>query len=90
MPLHDWTRVLAGTFHDFHYIWVAELRHRLNRGLLSEGFYAQAEQVAGGSLPDMPLFLDPDWYVNVPLEETYLKAWEEFPDRWKKVVMGRE
>ncbi len=249
MPLHDWTRVLAGTFHDFHYIWVAELRHRLNRGLLPEGFYAQAEQVAGGSvpdvltlhdgsgesatpivppnsaigvletpprvfltqdaeerlyarkrdriairhrsgdrtvalidvvspgnkhsihelrrflakidsaiergihclvidvhppgkhdpmglhaafwefafgepagltnpsratlasyranpntiatayvqpvgigesLPDMPLFLDPDWYVNVPLEETYLKAWEEFPDRWKKVVAARE
>ena len=53
MPLHDWTRVIAGTFHDFHYVWVAELRNRLNHGLLPDGFYAQAEQVTGGSVPDV-------------------------------------
>lgn len=53
MPLHDWTRVLAGTFHDFHYLWVAELRNRLNRGLLPDDYYAQAEQVAGASVPDV-------------------------------------
>ena len=53
MPLHDWSRVLAGTFHDFHYCWVAELRHALNRGLLPEGYDAQAEQVAGAKIPDV-------------------------------------
>lgn len=252
MPLHDWTTVVAGTFHDFHYIWVAEIRRRLNGGLLPDGYYAQAEQVTGAAvpdvltlhddsesadnlpadstalhpksaialldspprvqltqsaeerlyarkrdrvavrhrsgdrtvalidvvspgnkhsvaelrrfmekidsalevgihslvidvhppgrhdaeglhaafwdyafgepsetttapratmasyradinglatayvqpvelkatLPDMPLFLTPDWYISVPLEETYMKAWDDFPDRWKRVVMG--
>lgn len=34
---------------------------------------------AGDSLPDMPLFLDPDTYVNVPLEQTYGVAWAGFP-----------
>jgi hypothetical protein len=53
MPLHDWTRVLPGTFHDFHYIWIAELRNRLNRDLLPDGYYAQAEQVSGASIPDV-------------------------------------
>ena len=249
MPLHNWTTVVAGTFYDFHYIWVAEIRRRLNGGLLPDGYYAQAEQVTGSAIPDvltlhdeassegnslsavtqppksaialldspprvqltqsaeermyarkrdrvavrhqsgdrtvalidvvsqgnkhsaaemrrffekidsaldvgihclvidvhppgrfdpqglhaafwdyafgessetestprgtvasyradvnrvatayvetltlktalpeMPLFLAPDWYINVPLEETYLRAWDEFPDRWKRVV----
>jgi hypothetical protein len=27
-------------------------------------------------LPEMPLFLDPDHYVNVPLEPTYSSAYE--------------
>ncbi len=25
MPVHDWTRVSDGTFHDFHYSWVLEI-----------------------------------------------------------------
>jgi hypothetical protein len=53
MPIHDWTRVTAGTFHDFHLAWIAELRRELNGGLLPEGYYAQAEQVAGQVIPDV-------------------------------------
>lgn len=53
MPLHDWTRVSAGTFHDFHQAWIIELRNILNGGLLPESFYAQAEQSAGGVRPDI-------------------------------------
>jgi hypothetical protein len=37
----------------------------------------------GDALPDMPLFLDSESYVSVPLEETYLQAWEGFPGPWK-------
>jgi hypothetical protein len=37
-------------------------------------------------LPDMPLFLIPGMYINVPLEKTYLKAWEGVPARWRKVI----
>ena len=47
MPVHDWTRVSAGTFHDFHNAWITELRNALNGGLLPRGFYAQGEQYAG-------------------------------------------
>ena len=53
MPIHDWTRVSAGTFHDFHHAWIAELRRVLNGGLLPAGYYAQAEQVAGDVVPDV-------------------------------------
>jgi hypothetical protein len=53
MPVHDWTRVSAGTFHDFHVAWIGELRKALNRGILPEGFYALAEQIAGDIGPDV-------------------------------------
>jgi Protein of unknown function (DUF4058) len=40
----------------------------------------------GDSLPDMPIFLYPGMYVDVPLEATYLAAWEAMPERWRKVI----
>ena len=40
----------------------------------------------GATLPDMPLFLAPDRYVNVPLESTYHAAWEGVPERWRQVI----
>jgi hypothetical protein len=46
MPIHEWTRVSAGTFHDFHCAWIIELRNVLNKGLLPPDYYAQAEQRA--------------------------------------------
>ncbi len=51
MPVHDWSLVSAGTFHDFHVAWIAEIRRALNGGLLPEGYYALAEQVAGQTVP---------------------------------------
>lgn len=53
MPIHDWRRVTAGTFHDFHQAWITELRNALNGGLLPKGYYAMADQVAGGPHPDV-------------------------------------
>lgn len=43
----------------------------------------------GQPLPDMPIFLTPDDYVNVPLEPTYLDAWRRVPDCWREVVAPR-
>ncbi len=40
----------------------------------------------GDRLIDMPLFLDPGRYVAVPLEETYLIAFDSVPKRWRKVL----
>ncbi len=47
MPVHDWTRVSDGAFHDFHYSWVLEIKRALKRGLLPKGYYVMAEQFGG-------------------------------------------
>lgn len=45
------------------------------------------ERVAIGSpLPPMPLFLDPDRYVNVPLESTYRAAFAEMPPQYRVLL----
>ncbi len=53
MPVHDWTIADAGVFHDFHQGWIISLRNALNSGLLPDDFYAMAEQVAEGPIPDV-------------------------------------
>jgi Protein of unknown function (DUF4058) len=53
VPIHDWTRVDAGIFHDFHLTWIGELKRALNSGLLPPAYYALAEQIAGGLRPDV-------------------------------------
>ena len=40
----------------------------------------------GAMIPDMPAFLEPDFYVNVPLESTYLEAWNSCPKDMKYLV----
>ena len=53
MPIHDWTRVEPGIFHDFHNAWVMELRNALNGGVLPAGYYALTEQHAGKYITDV-------------------------------------
>src|SRR5262249_53820109 len=53
MPIHDWTRVDAGLFHDFHQDWTIELRRSLNAGRLPPGFVALVDQQMGGPVPDV-------------------------------------
>lgn len=53
MPIHDWTRVNAGTFHHFHTTWITHVSEALNGGLLPEGYYAMAEQHAGRVIADI-------------------------------------
>src|SRR5438270_5318916 len=53
MPVHDWRRVEAGIFHDFHLSWIGEMRKVFNNGLLPEGYYALAEQHAGRAIADI-------------------------------------
>lgn len=149
MPIHDWTKIFDGAFHDFHQAWVFSIKSSLNKGLLPPGYYASMEQVVSGPnadvvtldrwqaatgktsskreqdaggiavadcpprakyqyvrcaedsdllggfveivgrnqpLPEMPLFLSEDHYVNVPLESTYLCAWDELPEPWRAIV----
>ena len=53
MPVHDWTRVDAGTFHSFHNAWITHLMGTLNGGVLPQGYYALSEQYSSGLIPDM-------------------------------------
>src|SRR5688572_12371917 len=53
MPIHDWTRVTAGDFHDFHQSWTVNIKARLNAGILPASFYALVERVSGQAVPDV-------------------------------------
>jgi hypothetical protein len=53
MPIHDWTRVDAGLFHDFHQSWTFTLRQALNAGCLPPGYFALIEQNIKGPIPDV-------------------------------------
>ena len=53
MPLHDWTRVPSGLFHDFHQSWSIRIKDALNAGRLPEGLSALVEQRAGTREPDV-------------------------------------
>src|SRR5438067_9280748 len=64
MPIHDWTRVSAGTWHAFHLSWIAEIQLALNGGLLPPDYYAQAEQFAGPLGPDVLTLQEIDASLN--------------------------
>ena len=64
-----------------------------DRQLSVASYWAKAPVVAyvepiavGMRLTNMPLFLTPEHYVNVPLEETYMSAWRGLPERWRSVI----
>ena len=40
----------------------------------------------GDRLPDMPLFLEPERHITVPLEATYAESWGRMPARWRRVL----
>jgi hypothetical protein len=51
---------------------------------------AYVEPIAvGQALPDMPIFLKPEFYVPAPLEETYRTTWNDFfPAPMKRLLEG--
>jgi hypothetical protein len=51
MPIHDWTRVDANLFHDFHQTWTVGIRNALNGGVLPRGFSALVGQRVRGVAP---------------------------------------
>src|SRR5436305_14967643 len=53
MSVHDWTRVDAGTYHDFHQDWTIEIRRTLNRGILPPGYKAMTDLKVEGTEPDV-------------------------------------
>ena len=53
MPMHDWKKVQAGIYHDFHNMWLLAIRKALNGGLLPPSYYAMMEQVTLSSEADL-------------------------------------
>ncbi len=53
MPLHDWSRLDAATYHAFHTAWITHLSETLNDGVLPRNYYALPEQWAGQSIADV-------------------------------------
>lgn len=53
MPIHDWTLVRAGVFHDFHQEWAVCIKRALNGGILPPGYYAMVEQASLDRFPDV-------------------------------------
>src|SRR3954447_22499739 len=53
MPIHDWARVGASTFHAFHTRWITHLSDALNKGVLPPGYYSDPEQHVGRKIADV-------------------------------------
>ena len=48
---------------------------------------AYVETIAAGEpLPDMALFLEGEYYINLPLEETYQTTWNVLPDEIRQLL----
>ena len=53
MPVHDWSRIRAGTFHFFHQRWIQDIAEALNTGGLPPGYFAMSDQRTDGTVPDV-------------------------------------
>ncbi|HZY83806.1 MAG TPA: DUF4058 family protein [Gemmataceae bacterium] len=53
MPIHDWRRVDAGLFHNFHQGWTAALCDALNTGGLPPSHFALVEKQVRTPIPDI-------------------------------------
>ncbi len=74
-------------------IWDDTFEQPENRPLTLVSYIADDEPEAfiepirvGQPIPDMPVFLDANWYVNVPLESTYEMAWQGLPEPYRKIL----
>ena len=92
MPIHDWTRVDAGTFHNFHLLWTATLTNRLNNGILPPGYFAMAEQIIGRPETDVVTLqrgkpgTDPEPTGGVAIEEAPPKTQFVLPAEQERYV----
>ncbi len=55
-------------------------------GVVVEAFVAHF--AVGEAIPRMPLFLTSENYLYVPLDATYMAAWEDVPSQYQEVLLG--
>jgi hypothetical protein len=73
MPIHDWTRVNAGIFYDFHHEWISTTMRALISGLLPHDYYALAEQITDGVGPE-PLIVESVFPIGAEEPQQYRYA----------------
>ncbi len=91
MPMHDWTRVKSGIYHNFHYRWLASIMDFLNEGLLPPGYFAMAEQIIGGSEPDVVTLQSAEHFTSggpVSAEARVGMAVKETPPQTSYVMLA--
>jgi hypothetical protein len=67
-----------------------------NRPLTAAAYISGAELVdalvnhfaVGEPIPEMPLFLTTENYIRVPLELTYIAAWEDVPPQYQEILLA--
>ena len=75
---------------DELYDWPAEEPLTLASYVAGPSVDIYLEHLAVGALlAEMPLFLRPDRYVNVPLESTYQASYRGMPAFWREILEGR-
>lgn len=84
MPVHDWTKVDAGTFHAFHTAWITHLSETLNGGILPSGYYAMPEQHGGRLIADVLTLQVPQAPAVKPEEEAGGVAVSDAPPRVRR------
>jgi len=89
MPIHDWSRVNANLFHDFHQTWTINIRNALNSGLLPKGYSALVEQHAGGVAPDV-LAVQRRSRPNRPTEPTGGNVITATPPKTRHIIRAQE
>jgi len=53
MPIHDWSRVDAGIFHDFHQGWTIAIANALNGRVLPADYFSLTGKSDSGSIREM-------------------------------------
>ncbi len=93
MPIHDWTRVDAGIYHDFHHEWLSEISRSLNSRLRGTAYYALIEQIGDGMRPDFLTLQHPPTKVRSAVNAPKTAFCITDPPKWfaskKKAVTIR-
>lgn len=89
MPIHDWARVDANLFHDFHQTWTVNIRNALNGGLLPKGFSALVEQHAAGVIPDV-LTVERSSKAKRPAEPSGGVVITAIPPKTRHIIRAQE
>jgi len=78
MPVHDWSRVAPGIFHNFHHGWTCAITNTLNTGGLPDEYCALIEPTKRGSGPEAISRYTPsklsDNHRGVAISDTHPRA----------------